>query len=238
MADPLRYIAQRAGTLTAAQIDTGLRSYMLRVYNYMAVALVITGASAYAVAQLGWAEAIFTSGLSWVVMLAPLAFVLVLSFGIQRMQPATAQLVFWLFSAVMGLSLSYIFLYFTQTSIVRVFFITAAMFGAMSLYGYTTKRSLASWGSFLFMGLIGLIIAMLVNLFLQSAMLHFIVSAVGVIVFTGLTAYDTQRIKESYVASDGEAVICRKAILGALMLYLNFINLFVLLLQFMGSQRS
>lgn len=236
MAEPIR--GSYAGRLTAAQVDVGLRSYMLRVYNYMTLALAITGGTAYAVAHLGLAQAIFTSGLAWVVMLAPLAFVFVLSFGIQRMQPATAQLVFWLFSVAMGLSLSYIFLYFTQTSIVRVFFITAAMFGAMSLYGYTTKRSLAGWGSFLFMGLIGLIIAMIVNVFLQSALIHFVVSAVGVIVFTGLTAFDTQRIKESYVASDGQAALCRKAILGALMLYLNFVNLFVMLLQFFGSQRQ
>lgn len=236
MAEPIR--EGYAGRLTAAQVDLGLRSYMLRVYNYMTVALALTGATAFAVADLGLAQAIFTSGLAWLVMLAPLGFVFALSFGIQRMRPATAQLVFWLFSVAMGLSLSYIFLYYTQTSIVRVFFITAATFGAMSLYGYTTKRSLAGLGSFLFMGLIGLIVAMLVNIFLQSTMLHFVVSAVGVIVFTGLTAFDTQRIKESYVASDGQAAVCQKAILGALMLYLNFVNLFVMLLQFFGSQRQ
>lgn len=226
------------GTLTEAQVDQGLRSYMLRVYNYMGSALALTGVTSFAVAHLGLAQAIFTSGLAWLVMLSPLAFVFFLAARIERMKPATAQLLFWAFAVLMGLSLSYIFLFYAGTSIVRVFFITAATFGAMSLYGYTTKRSLAKWGSFLFMGLIGLIVALLVNLFLASAMMHFVISGIGVIIFTGLTAYDTQWIKESYVGSDGEAVVCKKAVLGALKLYLNFLNLFLMFLYLFGGSRQ
>ncbi|HTM79040.1 MAG TPA: Bax inhibitor-1/YccA family protein, partial [Devosia sp.] len=200
----------RAGT--AAAIDEGLRSYMLRVYNYMGIGLVLTGLVAYfanaaalttnadtAVGQLAngtlvtqWGALLYSSPLAWVVMLAPLAFVMVLSFGINKMSVGTAQMAFWAFAAVMGLSLSSIFLVYTGASISKVFFITAATFGAMSLYGYTTKRDLTQMGSFLMMGLIGLIIASLVNIFMQSSMLEFAISAVGVLIFVGLTAYDTQ----------------------------------------------
>ena len=152
------------------------------------------------------------------------------------MIPSTAQTLFWAFSILMGASLSYIFLTYTATSIVRVFFITAATFGAMSLYGYTTKRSLARWGSFLFMGLIGVIIAMVVNIFMQSEFMQYVISVVGVLVFTGLTAYDTQRIKQTYVETDGQAVMTKKVIMGALNLYLNFINPFIMLLHLFGGR--
>ena len=181
----------------------------------------------------------FASPLKWVFILAPLAMVFAISFGINRLKPATAQLLFWAFAALMGISLSSIFLVYTHTSIVRVFFITAASFGALSLYGYTTKRDMTAMGSFLMMGLIGIIIASLVNLFVASSMLQFIVSVVGVLVFAGLTAWDTQRLKNDYIygyASEGGEVAERAAITGALSLYLNFINLFTLLLQLLGQK--
>ena len=227
-----------AGHLTDTQIDQGLRRYMLKVYNYMTSGLALTGVVAYLVAHTGLFAAIYGSGLGMIVMLAPLGIVFFMGFKIEKMKSSTAQALFWTFSLLMGISLSYIFIVYTDTSIMRVFFITAAMFGAMSLYGYTTKRSLARWGSFLFMGLIGVVVAMVVNIFLQSSMMHFVISVIGVIVFTGLTAYDTQRIKAVYVASDGQSVMTKKAVMGALSLYLNFINLFVMLLHLFGGQRS
>ena len=221
------------------RIDEGLRSYLLQVYNYMGLGLAITGVVAFLVAATpALYEPIFTTPLKWVVMLAPLGFVFFLSAKIQTMSVSAAQITFWAFAAVMGLSMASIFLVFTGASIARVFFITAGMFGAMSLYGYTTKRDLSGWGSFLFMGLIGIIIAMLVNIFLQSAALHFAVSVIGVLVFTGLTAYDTQRIKEMYYELDASDVATRKAIMGALSLYLNFINMFMLLLNLFGTTRE
>jgi FtsH-binding integral membrane protein len=244
----------RAGS--AAAIDEGLRSYMLRVYNYMGIGLVVTGLVAYfssaaalttnadaAVGQLAngqfvtqWGALLFTSPLAWVVMLAPLAFVFALSLGINKMSVATAQIVFWAFAAVMGLSLSSIFLVYTGASIAKVFFITAATFGAMSLYGYTTKRDLTAIGGFLTMGLIGLIIASVVNMFFYNGMLDFIISIVGVLIFVGLTAYDTQKIKESYNESYGMDVMAKNAIMGALSLYLDFINLFMMLLRLFGNR--
>ena len=183
--------------------------------------------------------AVFVSPLKWVIMLAPLAMVFVLSFGIERMRPATAQLMFWIFAALMGLSLGSIFMVFTHTSIVRVFFITAASFGALSLWGYTTQRDLTGMGSFLLMGLFGVILASLVNLFMASSALQFAISVVGVLVFAGLTAWDTQRLKNEYLygAMDGETAE-RSAIIGALSLYLNFINLFTLLLQLLGQREE
>jgi FtsH-binding integral membrane protein len=221
------------------RIDEGLRSYMLQVYNYMGLGLAITGAVAFLVAATpALYEPIFTTPLKWVVMLAPLGFVFFLGAKIQTMSVSAAQLTFWAFAAVMGLSMASIFLVFTGASIARVFFITAGMFGAMSLYGYTTRRDLSGWGSFLFMGLIGIIIAALVNLFLASAALQFAVSVIGVLVFTGLTAYDTQRIKEMYYELDGADVAARTAIMGALSLYLDFINMFMLLLNLFGSTRE
>ena len=247
-----------AGRTDAAAVDAGLRAYMLRIYNYMSIGLAITGLAALGVymaaattdpagaaAKIGnafltpFGYAIFVSPLKWLFILAPLGMVMVISAGIDRLKPATAQMLFWVFSALMGISLSSIFLVYTHTSIVRVFFITAATFGALSLYGYTTKRDMTGIGSFLFMGLIGIIIASLVNLFLASSMLQFIVSVIGVLVFAGLTAWDTQRLKNDYIygyASQGGDVAERAAITGALSLYLNFINLFTLLLQLLGQR--
>jgi uncharacterized protein len=247
-----------AGRVDSATIDAGLRSYMLRIYNYMTIGLAITGFaalgvymgavttdSAAAAARVGntmltnFGVAMFVSPLKWVFILAPLVMVFAISFGINRLKPATAQMLFWAFAALMGVSLSSIFLVYTHTSIVRVFFITAATFGALSLYGYTTKRDMSGMASFLFMGLIGVVIASVVNLFVASTMLQFIVSVVGVLVFAGLTAYDTQRLKNDYIygyASTGGDVAERAAITGALSLYLNFINLFTLLLQLLGQK--
>jgi FtsH-binding integral membrane protein len=228
-----------AGHVAVDRVDEGLRSYMLTVYNYMGLGLAITGLVAFLVASSpALYQPIFGTPLKWVVMLAPLGFVFFLSAKIRTMSVGTAQLTFWLFAAVMGLSLASIFLVFTGDSIARVFFITAGTFGAMSLYGYTTKRDLTAWGSFLFMGLIGIIIASLVNLFIASSALHFAISVIGVLVFVGLTAYDTQRIKELYYELDASDVVARKAIMGALSLYLDFINLFVMLLQLFGTARD
>jgi FtsH-binding integral membrane protein len=246
------------GQADAAAVDAGLRAYMLRIYNFMVIGLAITGLAALGVymasvtgdpaaatAKAGkmlltpFGYAMFVSPLKWVFILAPLVMVFVISFGIQRLKPATAQFLFYAFSALMGISLSSIFLVYTHTSIVRVFFIAAASFGALSLYGYTTKRDLTGMGSFLIMGLIGVILASLVNLFLASSMLQFIVSVVGVLVFAGLTAWDTQRLKNDYIygyGGMGGEVAERSAILGALSLYLNFINLFTLLLQLLGNR--
>jgi FtsH-binding integral membrane protein len=232
-------IATRTGT--AAAVDEGLRSYMLRVYNYMGIGLVVTGLVAYFFNQ--WAmssqanvELVYGSPLMWVIALSPLAFVFALSFGINKMSAATAQLIFWAFAAVMGLSLSSIFTVYTDASIAKVFFITAGTFGAMSLYGYTTKRDLTNIGSFLIMGLIGLIIASVVNIFLASSALEFGISIIGVLIFVGLTAYDTQKIKESYNEGHGAEVMGKNAIMGALSLYLDFINLFMMLLRLFGNR--
>ena len=234
--------AARAGT--GAAIDEGLRSYMLKVYNYMGIGLVVTGLVAYFSNQAAvsngqltpWGELLYTSPLMWVIAFAPLAFVLVLSFGINKLSVVATQATFWGFAAIMGLSLSSIFMVYTDASIAKVFFITAATFGAMSLYGYTTKRDLTGIGNFLIMGLIGLIIASIVNIFLASSMLEFAISAIGVLIFVGLTAYDTQKIKASYDASMGSDVLAKGAIMGALSLYLDFINLFMMLLRLFGNR--
>ncbi len=234
MADNRTVIQSRARGL----IDEGLRAYMLGIYNYMTIGLILTGALAYFTANSpSMLQAIFGTPLKWVVMLAPLGFVLFLSIRIHQIQSSTAQLLFWLYSASMGLSLSTIFIAYTGMSIAKVFFITAGTFAAMSLYGYTTKKDLTGWGSFLFMGLIGLVIASLVNLFMASSAMSFVISFVGVLVFTGLTAYDTQVIKSEYnLAVDAETA--RKiSIIGALRLYLDFINLFLSLLRLMGDRR-
>jgi FtsH-binding integral membrane protein len=220
------------------QIDAGLRAHLQRVYGYMAGGLALTGIVAYAAAASGFYQSIAGTPLIWIVMLAPLGFVLALSFGIQRMSAATATLLFWIYAAVMGLSLGGIFLIYTGTSIARVFFITAATYGAMSLYGYTTRTDLSRFGSFLLMGLVGIVIASLVNIFIESSALQFAVSIIGVIVFVGLTAYDTQRIKEMYLGSDTGEIAGKKAVLGALALYLDFINLFMMLLQLFGQRRE
>jgi uncharacterized protein len=230
-------------TGTAVEIDVGLRQYMLRVYNYMAGGVAVTGVIAYVFSNMLATNeqlfmAVYGSPLKWVIIFAPVAFALFFGMGIHRMAASTAQILFWAFSAVMGLSLAWIFLAYTNESIARVFFISAGMFGAMSLYGYTTKRDLTGWGSFLFMGVVGVFLALIVNLFLQSSALGFAISVIGVLVFTGLTAYDTQKIKEWYSAHDDGGVMTKKAILGAFELYLDFINLFVMLLRLLGVARS
>ena len=247
-----------AGRVDSAAVDAGLRAYMLKIYNYMSIGLAITGLAALGVymaavtgdasgaaARIGnayltpFGYAMFVSPLKWVFILAPLAMVFVISFGIQRLRPATAQMLFWAFAALMGVSMSSLFLVYTHTSIVRVFFITAASFGALSLYGYTTKRDMTGMGSFLMMGLFGIIIASLVNLFIASSALQFVVSVIGVLVFAGLTAWDTQRLKNDYIygyGAMGGDIAERAAITGALSLYLNFINLFTLLLQLLGQR--
>ncbi len=220
-----------------AVVDEGLRQYMLRVYNYMASGLALTGVVAYGVAATpALLDAIYGTPLIWVVMLAPLGVVLLLSARIHKMSAAGAQTAFWVFSVLMGMSIAYIFIVYTETSIARVFFITAGTFGAMSLYGYTTKRDLTGLGSFCFMGLIGIIIASVVNLFLGSSARYCASSVIGVLVFVGLTAYDTQNIKSMYVESDGAAVVTKKAIMGALRLYLDFLNLFLMLLRLFGNR--
>jgi FtsH-binding integral membrane protein len=238
MADIQRnYLGRTAATDVA--IDVGLREHMLRVYNYMGSGLALTGIVAYAVANTpSLVQAIFGTPLQWVVMLAPLAFVLVLSFGINKLSYGAAQAVFWAFAVAMGASLASIFLVFTGASIARVFFITAGTFGAMSLYGYTTKTDLSKFGSFLMMGLIGIIIASLVNIFIGSTALQFAISVIGVLVFVGLTAYDTQRIKEIYMETDDAQTMGKKALMGALSLYLDFINLFMMLMQLFGQRRE
>ncbi len=217
-------------------IDEGLRAYMLRVYNYMATGVGLTGLVAYAAVASGIYQQIAATPFIWVVMLAPLGMVFFLSARIGKMSVSGAQMGFWAFAGLMGLSLGWIFLAYTGTSIANVFFVTAAAFGGLSLYGYTTKKDLSGWGSFLIMGLIGVIIAMLVNIFLQSSALQFAVSVIGVLVFSGLTAYDTQRIKEMYYVGDDGSVAGRKAIMGALSLYLNFINMFIMLLSLFGNR--
>jgi FtsH-binding integral membrane protein len=211
---------------------------MLRVYNFMAAGLGLTGLVAYAAVATGFYQQIAGTPLIWLVMLAPIGVVLFLSFRIEHMGVATAQAAFWGYAALMGLSLAGVFLVYTGVSVARVFFITAATFGAMSLYGYTTRRDLSQFGSFLFMGLIGIVLASLVNIFIASSALQFAISVIGVVVFTGLTAWDTQRIKEIYLANDPGDVLTKKALMGALALYLDFINLFVLLLQLTGQRRD
>jgi len=228
-------------------VDQGLRAHMLRVYNYMAIGLVVTGGVAWTVVNTSLINLFFTvdptggygmSALGWVALLAPLALVFALSAGIGRMSVGTAQAVFWAYAALMGVSLAPIFLIYTGASIARVFFISAASFGALSLWGYTTSRDLSGYGSFLFMGLIGVVVASLINLFFASSALTFAITIIGVLVFAGLTAYDTQKIKEMYTVNDDGTVAGRKAIMGALSLYLDFINLFLMLLRLFGNTRS
>lgn len=235
-----QFPSQRAATgrvADHAQYDEGLRQHMLRVFNFMMLGLALTGIVALAVASTpALYKPIFGTPLKWVVMLAPLGFVFFLSLRIDRISTATAQMVFWGFCAVMGLSMASIFLVFTGASIARVFFITAAMFAATSLYGYTTKADLSKMGSFLMMGLFGIVIAGLVNIFIGSSALQFAISVIGVLVFTGLTAYDTQNIKEAYAEHQGTEANGKLAVMGALSLYLNFINMFQMLLQLMGDR--
>lgn len=229
------------GARADAGIDQGLRSYMLGVYNMMAIGLAVTGLAAFGTAVLAqsnpaFQQLLFASPLRWVIMLAPLAAVFFLSFRIQSLSVGTAQAIFWGYAALVGLSLSSIFIVFTGQSIVRTFFVTAASFGALSLYGYTTKRNLSAMGSFLMMGLFGLILASVVNIFLGSTALQFAISVIGVLIFAGLTAYDTQEIKEMYYEGDAADTQGRKIVMGALRLYLDFINMFMFLLQCMGNR--
>jgi len=248
---------------TGAEVDAGLRAYMLGVYNYMAAGVALTGLVAYLVftqavtmdmgqaAQVGgkvmalrrgmyltpFGQMLYATPLKWVVMLAPLGFVFYLSLRVYNMSVGAAQIAFWAFAAAMGVSLSSIFLVYTGQSITQVFFVTAAAFASLSLFGYTTKKDLSGWGSFLIMGVVGILIAALVNIFLQSSALQFAISAIGVLVFAGLTAYDTQQIKDSYYQVAGDAALATKtAIMGALNLYLDFINMFTSLLQLFGNR--
>ncbi|HYD63826.1 Bax inhibitor-1/YccA family protein [Azospirillum sp.] len=228
-----------APTIDRAAFDLGLRQHMLRVYNFMMLGLAITGVVAFLVASTpALYVPIFTTPLKWVVMLAPLGFIMVLSWRFQSMSVGALQATFWAFCAVMGVSMASIFLVFTGASIARVFFITAAMFAGMSLWGYTTKADLSKMGAFLMMGLIGIVIASLVNIFVGSSAIQFAISVIGVLVFTGLTAYDTQRIKEEYAEGYGHEANMKLAVMGALGLYLNFINLFQMLLQLMGQREE
>ncbi len=228
-----------AGSTQAASYDEGLRAYMLRVYNYMGGALALSGVVAMLTASSeAMLSAIFGTPLAWVVMLAPLGFVIFLSARVHKMSVTAAQTTFWLYAAMMGLSLASIFVMYTGASVARVFFITASVFGAMSLYGYTTKRDLTGMGSFLLMGLVGVILASLVNIFLKSDALHFALSIIGTLVFVGLTAWDTQRIKATYYQSAGSGeLLAKSAIMGALSLYLDFINLLIHMLHFFGDRR-
>src|SRR5262245_48114095 len=258
-----RYAQRGFGARTDVAVDEGLRAYMLRVYNYMAAGIALTGLVAYvmftyavttdpalAASSAGriiplhrglyltqFGQLIYVSPLKWVIMLAPLGFVFFLSWRIYQMSVGAAQFAFWVFAAAMGASLSSIFLVYTGQSITQVFFVTAAAFGALSLYGYTTQRDLSGWGSFLLMGVIGIVVAGLLNLWLQSSALQFAISVIGVLVFAGLTAYDTQQIKDNYYSVMADATATAKqAILGALTLSLDFINMFVMMLQLFGNR--
>ncbi|HEV2567821.1 Bax inhibitor-1/YccA family protein [Sphingomonas sp.] len=219
-----------------ATYDAGLRSYMLSVYNYMASGVLLTGIVALAFASSGLAQQVLATPLRWLIMLAPLAFVMVLSFGINRLKTSTAQALFWAFAVVMGLSMSSIFLVFTGTSIAQTFFATAAAFAGLSLWGYTTKKDLSGFGTFLIMGVVGILVAVIINIFLQSSALGFAISVIGVLLFAGLTAYDTQRIKSMYAYVAGTDMMGKTVIMGALSLYLDFVNMFTFLLNFMGSR--
>jgi len=243
-----RVLRGQAGA-QAGLYDAGLRAYMLRVYNYMLVGLSLTGVTAWLTANTAFGAlfiqqtvvdghlAIGLTGLGLVALFAPLGLVLFLSFRIQKMSVSAAQTTFWIYAGLMGISIAPVLLVYTGASVAQVFFITAATFGAMSLYGYTTGRDLSGFGSFLFMGLIGIIIASVVNMFVHSSMMQFVISVIGVLIFTGLTAYDTQSIKESYSANMDGTASGRGAIMGALRLYLDFVNLFLMLIQLLGNRR-
>lgn len=233
----MHYDVERASAAHATVATEGLRAYLLKVYNYMAAGLVLTGAVAYYGAASGFYASIAGTPLFWIVLFAPLALVLFLGFRIERISLGAAQLSFWAYAGLVGLSLSGVFLVYTGESVARVFFISAGTFAATSLYGYTTRRDLSRFGSFLFMGLIGIVIAGVVNLFLKSSTLQLTLSAVGVLVFVGLTAYDTQRVKGLYIEGEDGVASGKKAIMGALALYLDFLNLFLMLMQLLGDRR-
>jgi len=241
--------ASRFGTDRAMAIDAGLRAHMIRVYNYMAAGVALTGVAAWVVFQMAVTEVggrllltpfgatLLNSPLKWVVLFAPLALVFFLGFRIQTMAAGTARALFFFYAGLLGVSLTPILIHYTHDSVARVFFISAASFGALSLWGYTTRLDLSAFGSFLIMGLVGIVIASLVNIFLASSALQFVISVIGVIVFAGLTAWDTQKIKEMYSPMDDGTVAGRKAVMGALALYLDFVNLFLMLLQLFGNRR-
>lgn len=244
--------ARSTARVDSGSVDQGLRSYMLKVYNYMATGILVTGfvslllfkysvvtneaGSIVGLTALG--NAIYNSALMWVIALAPLGVIMYMSFGISGMSTVRAQTMFWVFAALMGASLSSIFIQYTGASIARVFFITSGTFGAMSIYGYTTKTDLTKFGSFLIMGLIGIMIASIVNIFLKSPGLYFVISYLGVLIFIGLTAYDTQKIKDMYFTGGDYDLVTKKSIMGALTLYLDFINLFIMMLRIFGDRRD
>ena len=237
--DPRMTAAARPTSVGArdAAFDAGLRSYMLSVYNYMASGVLLTGIVALLFASSGMAAQVLVTPLRWLIILAPLAFVMVLSFGINRLSTGTAQALFWAFAVAMGLSLSSIFLVYTGTSIAQTFFAAAAAFAGLSLFGYTTKKDLSAFGTFLIMGVVGLLVAMLINMFLQSPVFQLAISGIGVLLFAGLTAYDTQKIKSVYFQVQGTDFVGKSVVMGALTLYLDFVNMFTFLLQFMGDRR-
>jgi FtsH-binding integral membrane protein len=247
------YAAARrsVGADRAVAIDQGLRAYMIRVYNYMAMGVALTGvvswftfqaavetnANGAIVGLTSFGQALYSGPAVLVLFLGTLGLVMLISWRIDRLQPSVAFTLFMLYAGLLGLMLSSIFLTYTGTSITRVFFISAASFGALSLYGYTTQRDLSPMRSFLIMGVIGLVIAMVVNIFLKSTGLEFVISAAGVLIFAGLTAYDTQKIKEMYDPMEDGTIVGRKAVMGALTLYLDFINLFLFMLRLFGDRR-
>ena len=242
MSDFDRTIATARFGADRVAIDAGLRAHMIRVYNYMTIGVALTGVASWALYQYVLADpafgrTLFGTPLYLVLLFAPLALVMFISFRIQHLSVSAARTLFFFYAALLGISLTPIFMAYTHTSIARVFFISAASFGALSLWGYTTQRDLTGMGSFMFMGLIGIIIASLVNLFLQSSAMAFVISIVGVLVFAGLTAYDTQKIKEMYSPMDDGTIAGRKAVMGALTLYLDFINLFLMMLRLFGDRR-
>jgi FtsH-binding integral membrane protein len=239
--DPRASLAQPpmgAAAQTQVAFDAGLRSYMLKVYNYMASGVLLTGIVAMLFASSGLAQEIMGGGgpMKWVIILSPLAIVFAMSYGQNKFSTMTLQAMFWGFATLMGLSMSTIFLVYTGASIAQTFFATSAAFLGLSLYGYTTKKDLSAWGSFLIMGVVGLLVAMVINIFLQSSMMHLVISAIGVLIFAGLTAYDTQRIKSMYAYVAGTDMVGKVVIMSALSLYLDFINMFQFMLAFMGSR--
>ena len=241
--DP-RDTAERVGGVSAATVgvpraarDAGLRSYMLSVYNYMASGILLTGIVAMLFANSGMAAQVMATPLRWLIILAPLGFVMVMSFGMHRLSTGTLQALFWSFAVAMGLSMSTIFLVYTGVSIAQTFFAVAAGFAGLSLWGYTTKKDLSGWGTFLIMGVVGLLVAIVINMFLKSPAMMMAISAIGVLLFAGLTAYDTQKIKSMYEHVRGTDMMGKVVIMGALNLYLDFINMFTFLLSFMGDRR-
>lgn len=229
-------VPRAGGDIAGVTYDEGLRSHMLSIYNYMCSGVLLTGIVAILAAQSGLAYTFASGPLMWIVALAPLGFILAMSFGLHKMSKATLQILFWSFATVMGLSMSTIFLVFTGESIALTFFATAGAFAGLSLWGYTTKKDISGWGSFLIMGVIGLIIASVLNIFLGSGTLSLVISAIGVLVFAGLTAYDTQRLKKEYAYFRGTEFAGKAVIMGATSLYLDFVNMFMFLLNFLGSR--